>query len=137
MLLEVVFRVALESCHKFDRLRQFSITTPFFRVEGCSLTLTGTHISLFIHHFTRVFLLYFTASSISFTSPRFRCYRMTCRVCIAGVRPIYQLGLSSYIVLCVLCPVLVYMCNVLGVGGSTVMYILSRLPYIVLSVTFQ
>ena len=103
VLLEVVLKTFVTTA---------SYSNLIFRVEGYSLIHDGyPHIpfTLFIRCFV---LLCFTASSITLTLPRSDRYRMSFRdTAVSGPRIISLTGLSCYIVVCVFCPVFVYVCN--------------------------
>ena len=101
----------------------------FFRVEGCSLIYDGyQHIPL-THSFHMLRLFFYSPRlALTLTSPDPDATGRLSVISPPGPRLFSQNGFSSYIVLCVFCLVFVFMCNFIGVGGSSVIYIFSRLP---------
>ena len=102
MLLEVV-QGRIRKMPKLDCFGSSLMRLTFFWVEGCSLIMTGTHIS----HISSIILCFFflSVSSIAFTASPFLMRRDDSQFPLCLGYGFFSNGLSYYTALCVPRPV--------------------------------
>ena len=115
-----------------------SYGTHTFWVEGCSLIYDGyPHIPLTHSFHMLCFFLQRLASTLTSPDPdatvrlSFQWYRRR------GLAYFLITGFHATSLCAFFCPVAVFMCNFIGVGGSSVIYIFSRLPCACYSYVFN
>ena len=109
-----------------------SYGTHIFWVEGCSLIYDGyPHIPLThsFHMLCFVFYLLRLASTLTSPDPDATGSFFSFSGIAAGGQVYFlKTGFHATLLCAFFCPVIVFMCNFIGVGGSSVIHIFSHLP---------